>query len=200
MRWLAAFIIALSLPLMGSDCEVGPEDNGVDGRPAVLPWDVYISPDLEHPSAVVHAIEMANERFYPMFVFTYQTEACWFEDTANFSPENRVGKILVYEGFAGTPGQMTDEGELLEDPGGLAIRWWDSYGEIAAGDLVISSDIAYDWQTVRDVSAHELGHFLGFVHDGSSLDQRSCMSVPPEYDCIFTSQDVRLVTEDGYTD
>jgi hypothetical protein len=163
---------------------------------------VVISPDVEHQDAVIDAIEMANERFYPLPVFTYRTEERWFDEVSLLGPQARAAHadILVYEGFAGTPGGITDEGELLEDPGGLAIRWYDSVGDIAAGDIVISSDIAYHWQTVRDVSAHELGHFLGFVHDGSSLDQRSCMSVPPEHDCIYTGHDVRLVTEDGDTD
>jgi hypothetical protein len=196
---VVAFCVAFGSALFLCGCDPSDLDHGLmvrDGnelRPMVLPWEVVISPDMEHGDAVVEAAEAWNGWLSPLVGLETTIDGTRFEEIWPLEPGDRMGIVLVSEGFAGTPGGMTDSGELLEDPGGVAHLVWNADGEIVAADIVISSDIAYDRQTVRDVAAHEFGHAFGLAHDGSSLDLGSCMASPPEYDCEATAGDRDLI-------
>ena len=198
--------ICLSVLLMGSDCErerLDKLDHGLmetnDGQvlmPASLPWEV-VGEEMENPEALSDAIEAANEWFAPVEVFIGgvdserfaaidllpEPESC-SEDDPGYE---RCGVILISQGYVGTP----DWDEVLDfdDDGGVADMYWNEDGEILFGDIILNIDYAYDYQTMRDTSLHELGHFLGFAHDEDSIDLGSCMSSPPQYDCEYTEAD-----------
>lgn len=195
--WKRLAVATATILLLGAEC--GPVDRGrlvIDGlelEPMVLPWEVIVSDEVGHGDAVLDALDMANEAFFPTVAFDGRIDQDAYEEHMDSRPEDRLGIVLVNEGFVRTPDSMSLDGQSQGDPGGSATLWWNEAGEIAAADIIISSDIAYDWQTVRDISAHEAGHTLGLDHDDSSLDLGSCMASPPEHDCRFTASDVLLV-------
>jgi hypothetical protein len=213
MRNLTAIISLAILPfLMGSDCEKSrlesldngqmTTDQGVPLYPASLPWEV-VGEEMENPEALSDAIEAANGWFSPVEVFAGGVDSERFmaldllpepvsceEDDPGYE---RCGVILVSQGYVGTPDW--DEGLDFNDDGGIADMRWNEDGEILYGDIILNIDYAYDYQTMRDTSLHELGHFLGFAHDGDSLDLGSCMSSPPQYDCRYTESDIERVGE-----
>lgn len=204
VAWAALIAASVGLVyLCGCDgVTVGPEDrgrmerDGVELRPMVLPFEVIVSDAVEHPGAVTEGLDVWNAARSPLDAFEVRVDQAAFDAAWPLAPEDRMGIVLVSEGFAGTPGGMTDQGEMLDDPGGVAHLVWNPDGEIVAADIIISSDVAYDRQTVRDVSAHEGGHVLGLDHDDSSLDLGSCMASPPEHDCDATDHDAALLRGD----
>lgn len=200
--WAAiVFLVLFSLSLCGcDDVSIGPEDrgriitnDGLELRPESLPWTVVISEEVEQADAVIDAAESING-WVGFDAFVTHVDQSWFDLLDVSDSFDRVGTIIVWQGFTGTPEWV---GELdWIDAGGLADLRWDEYGRIQYADIVINYDYAYHWQTVRDIAAHELGHTLGLEHDDNSLDLGSCMASPPEYDCELTIQDRGLAGED----
>jgi hypothetical protein len=201
LAWAAIVGASVGLVALCGCDGIGPVDRGRmerDGnvlRPMVLPFEVIVSPDVEHADAVTDGLDVWNAATDPLTAFEVRVDGAAFDAAWPLAPEERMGVVLVSEGFAGTPGGMTDAGVSFDDPGGVALLVWNADGEIIAADVTISSDIAYDRQTVRDAAAHEGGHVLGFDHDDSSLDLGSCMASPPEYDCDATEADVATLGE-----
>jgi hypothetical protein len=108
---------------------------------------------------------------------------------------------LMYEGTEVTPGfegwvsiSVSALPDSLWDepgPGGVALPVWDLDCGIVSCEIIIDYEHAYDLQTLRDRTLHELGHCpFGLAHDGDSLDLGSCMSSPPAWDCDYTDRDV----------
>jgi hypothetical protein len=197
--------IFFSVLTMGSECErerLSGLDNGLmetNGglvlTPASLPWEI-VGEEMENPEALSDAIEAANEWFAPDVVFTGGVDSERFGEIdilpmpltcEGVDANARCGVILISQGYVGTP--EWDEGLEFEDDGGVADMWWNEDGEILFGSIILNIDFAYDYQTMRDTSLHELGHFLGYEHDEDSLDLGSCMSSPPQYDCEYTEAD-----------
>jgi len=164
---------------------------GNELRPASLPFQVIVGSTVEHPDGVRDALDMINGRLAPVTAFDSAVDYAEFDRLWPLAPELRTGTVLVWQGFVGSSG-LNDAGEVIDDRGGIVHLLYDGEGLILAADIVINSDYGYDRQTVRDVMAHEAGHVLGLAHDGSSMDQGSCMSAPPEYDCSLTDADVEL--------
>jgi hypothetical protein len=201
MRWpVVVFALALLVEACGF-VEVGPEDRGrlqrggVELRPESLPWDVAISPHVEQSGVIYDAFRSLNEQFSPleMFRFVFFDNIYTFERMAYRPLEARGGTVFVFQGFAGTPGESSVINDTFVDQWATTRLAWTEHGEIFAGEITISANIAYDAQTVRDVVKHEAGHTLGLDHDDRSQDSRSCMSAPPAYDCRLTPGDARLV-------
>lgn len=196
---VGALIMMFSWLISGCCIEVGPEDNGLMERngyelePAVLPWDVVVDPDIECIEAVTQAFHDINSWFEPALMFQVNVDGERYDELWYLDATERVGTILLTVGFTGTPEGLSDDGEPIGEQQGIAVLAYDESGSIQAADIVISSDFAYDDQTVRDVTCHEAGHTLGLEHDGSSLDLGSCMSSPPEWRCEYTPQDIGLI-------
>lgn len=205
--WLIILAMTFLFLFVLCDCEgcpieVGPEDNGrmveegSELRPLALPWLVSVSEDIDNRDAVLSALDDLNSQLDPVVAFDVSTDLELYDELWLLAPNARVGTVLISQGFAGTPGGLSEDGVPLEDPGGITYLIWDEEGMILAADIVLSSDYTYHWQTTRDVTAHEAGHTLGLAHDDSSLDLGSCMASPPEYDCELTPSDVVLVQEE----
>ena len=199
MHWRVALV---GLALLVEACgfvDVAPVDRGrlvVDGvelRPESLPWAVGISPNVENPEAVAEALRSINEQLAPVVAFERFYDEHQFHSVAYWPAEVRSGFVLVFQGYAQVPVVAGGAGRSFIDPGAVTDLVWNEDGEIYSVEITISSDIAYDPQTVRDAMAHEAGHALGLAHDDRSQDLRSCMSSPPAYDCRLTPADVRLV-------
>jgi hypothetical protein len=68
-------------------------------------------------------------------------------------------------------------------------------GLIFGCEIVISSDIADDYETALEVTKHELGHCLGLADDPRSLDLNSIMSSPLVWRGEVTEKDLEIVRE-----
>lgn len=86
--------------------------------------------------------------------------------------------------------------QIIADEAGIAyIDFSRVDGLILGCEVVLSSDIAYDDQTLLETAKHEIGHCLGLADDPHSLDLNSIMSSPIGYRGQVTAGDCALVLE-----
>lgn len=190
--------VFVSLMLMGSDCEEKRLDDlndgmmqtaGVDLRTDQIPW-VVVGQSFEHPESFDRAVERMNTYYDPCVVLDAMIDEVAFLELEMASDDERLGTIIVSEGFVGTP-EWDDELGFIDD-GGIADLRWDDGGIIIFADIVVNIDHAYDATWVEDTLVHEFGHVMGLAHDGDSLDLGSCMSSPPPVGCRILTSDVEL--------
>lgn len=179
MRCCLSALLALSLLLLGSDCEEDRLDDldegrmvrdGVELRRCAYPVTVAADATLEDLSVLLEAA------------------AAWdawagfdtFEVVEGFAPD-----VTVAVGFAGDG----DEGDLTTV--GFA-----EHGCITDVEVVLSSDIAYDRAVLLKTLEHSLGHSLGLENDPGPpecVDLRSIMSSPLDPLGVLTEHDRELL-------
>jgi hypothetical protein len=189
-------LVLVSLMTMGSDCEqerLNGLDNGLmeleDGtelRPMVLPMEV-VGQEFDEPDVFYDALESMNAWFFPTDVFFGDIDEERFLELEFATDEERFGTILVSVGSLETP--TWDFDMAFQDAAGVAVVRWNAGGEILFVDIILNIDYAYNSFRLTEYFIHELGHSLGFEHDGDSLDLNSCMSSPPAIGCEFTALD-----------
>jgi hypothetical protein len=172
-------LVLLAATACGSDCvEVGVTDNGFhvadDGvtlHPGMLPAAVGVDDTVDDPTLLPEALAWCNARL--------SQDAVLREATLGETP-----RVIVSIGFVPAP----DWGETFEDmlngssdPVGITYLDYAEDGEVLGAEIVLSSDVAYDRDTLVKVLEHEIFHFLALSDDPGidiTVELRSIMSSP----------------------
>lgn len=190
-------ILCIAVLLMGSECEQRRLDSLDRGfmllypntdepaLPAFLPWTVVVDNsvlDEEYgfdPVLVEQAVDwwntVARRDGFVRAWFDFEDE-CYADDLC----------LVVSTGYTG-------DSDAEDEFGIFTFTLQDS--RFVAGDIVVSSDITYDADTVLAVLKHEMGHSLGLADDVYSLDLNSIMCSPLLISGRVTDNDWHLLVE-----
>lgn len=204
MRPITSLILlVLIIPSLGSECErkrltelnecLLELSDGTLLYPSSSPFDVIFREDLQNLSAALDGLAEVNKAFGTWSVFNPIVSTDQWNNIELLPLIERVQLVIVSEGFAGAP--TWDGAELLSDPGGMSILYWQDDHRIVSAEITLSPDYTYDPEWVRKGMIHELGHVLALAHDPRSIDLGSCMTSPPYDNCTLILADVDCVEE-----
>jgi hypothetical protein len=195
VRALIAFV--LLLVCCGSDCDPPVYlDEGlhvtVDGitlHPGVLPAAISADDTVEDATLLPEAVDQWNEWLSGDGV----------DRTVLVVAEpGETPRVTASVGYVPAPdwGEEFADGSSAE-PLGIAYIDFAEDGEMLGAEIVISSDIAYDRDTVLQVLLHEVGHgFFGLADDPGppqTVDLRSVMSSPMDPLGVLTDHDFAII-------
>jgi len=193
-RFVTYLVVAVSVVLLGSDCE--PErlnalDEGLEVRdgyevePYVLPWSITVTTEVDDPdfgfdrNLITEAVDWWNDT-----IDRDGTDRTWFTEEP-VTEQNGVLHVTV--GFTG--------GTEEEPVGGLLEAAY-SEGFILYATLIVSSDLTYHEDTVLAILKHEMGHAMGLADDPgppTTVDLNSVMGSPLVIDGDLTDHDFELL-------
>lgn len=195
-RFVLSLVVAVSVVLLGSDCEdqrLTNLDNGLDTHngyetePYVLPWSVVVDSEVLDPdfgfdrSQITEAVNWWNDN-----IDRDGTDRTWFTEEPVTGQD---GVLHVTVGFTG--------GTEEEPVGGLLEAAY-SEGFILYGTIIVSSDLSYDEDTVLAILKHEMGHAMGLADDPGppeTVDLNSIMGSPLVLDGELTDHDFELLVQ-----
>lgn len=173
MKWLVVFF---TLASCGDPTWL---DNGLMVRDGVElhqeQFPIYVYPDgeFDHPSLVNDVIDEFND----------------IVGETIFVVGDSSSEIVVYQGLV-----PSDYEESTYD---LTMLDYDlDTGNITQCEIILSSDFAYDYDTMHQTLLHSLGHSLGLDDDPGppeTIDLRSVMSKPLDPLGRFTEHDLDII-------
>jgi hypothetical protein len=192
-----AFVLLATIVCGGNDCvEVGVTDEGYhvadDGvvfYPCKLPAALLADETVDDADALPEAIE----RWHGWASQDGVDRVAVVEADPTETP-----RVLVSFGFVPAPdwGETFIDGEV-DDPVGIAYVDYAEDGEILGAEIVVSSDIAYDHETVVDVLSHEIGHAVfGLADDPgppTTVELGSVMASPRDPLGELTEHDFEIL-------
>jgi hypothetical protein len=192
------FVLLTSLSFAGSDgcVEVGVvdegfhvADDGVELYPCKLPAALLADETVDDAAALPEALD----RWHGWTSQDGIDRVAVVEAEATETP-----RVLVSFGYVPAPdwGETFISGDV-DDPVGIAYVDYAEDGEILGAEIVISSDVAYDHETVVDVLSHEIGHAVfGLADDPgppTTVELRSILSSPLDPLGELTRHDFELI-------
>lgn len=192
MSWNDRMLLAVFVLVgcVGSDCEPTYLDEGFhvaeDGvalHPGMLPAALATDDTVEDGTLLPEVLDKWNG---------------WL------SRDGTARTVLVVAEEGETPRAVVSVGLVpapdwgsADDPAGIAKLDYDlETGEVLGAEIVLSSDIAYDRDTLVDVLSHEVGHFLALADDPGppqTVDLRSVMASPMDPLGELTEHDFEML-------
>jgi hypothetical protein len=197
MRYLLLVLIVAFLACGGDDCiEVGVIDegfhvaeDGVELHPGMLPAAFAIDTTVEDVTLLPEVLDQWN---------VWLSRDGTVRTVLVVAEPEETPRVLVSVGFVPAPdwGVEFSDFDGEGDPLGIARLDYAEDGEVLGAEIVLSSDVAYDRDTLVDVLAHEAGHFLALADDPGppeTVDLRSAMASPMDPLGELTEHDFELL-------
>jgi len=188
MRTLLLVICLLFTACDSVEVEVVDETMMVDDEgnyipPCLVPWQLRIDDSVLDPDYGFDPILVENMSNW----WNERGEEEWFIYT-DACEDEELPCIDVSSGFTGTP--------LYDETEAYGVFFYEiENGCVTTGSIFVSSDIAYDEETVQWVLYHEGGHALSLLDDPYSLDLNSIMSIRYLPYSDVTAQDLFVLHE-----
>jgi len=181
IRYSAAVLLT-AVVCCGNDCvEVGVTDegfhvadDGVELYPGKLPAALGIDTTVTDVTLLPEVLDRWN---------AWLSRDGVARTVLVVAEEAETPRAVVSIGFVPAPdwGETFIDGDVA-DPAEITYLDYDlETGEVLGAEIVLSSDIAYDRDTLVDVLSHGVGHFLALADDPgppATVDLKSVMASP----------------------